>query len=66
MSPYEREVWKVESIIRQATGLRRITKRHDRYYVEFRVRAELRARAVTAVRIHFGPQSDASLLGHNG
>lgn len=65
MSPYEREVWKVESIIRQVTGLRRITKRHGRYYVELLVREELRARAVAAVRLHFGQQSDFSLLESN-
>lgn len=61
-SPWERDVAKVESVIRQATGLRRITKRHARYYVELRLRQDLAARAVAAVMMEFGEQSVSGLL----
>lgn len=62
-SPWERDVAEVESVIRQATGLRRITKRHTRYYVELRVRADIKARAVAAVMMQFGQQSTLHWLG---
>lgn len=62
MSPWERDVAQVEGTIRLATGLRRVLKRHGRCYVELRVRSELVARAVTAVRLEHGKPSEISLL----
>jgi hypothetical protein len=62
MSAWERDVAAVESVIRQATGLRSITKRHGQCYVEFRIRAELAVQAKVAVTVQFGPQSETKLL----
>lgn len=61
-SPWERDVAKVESVIRLATGLRRVTKRHARFYVELRVRQGLAARAVAALMMEFGEQSVSPML----
>lgn len=65
-SSWERNVAAVEDVIRQATGLKRVTKHHGRHYVEFRIRAELADRAKVAVMMQFGTQSESSLLtGYN-
>lgn len=62
-SPWERDVAAVEGVMRLATGLSRITKRHLSHYVELRVRQELRAAALVAVKMQFGPPSiDISLF----
>lgn len=47
----ERDARRIEGIIRDATGLRRVMRRHDRNIVEFRVRKDLFDRAAVAVRM---------------
>ena len=65
-SPWERHVKEFENVVRQATGLHRVTKIHGRHYVEFRIRDDLAAQANVAVVMQFGPQSESILLkGHN-
>ena len=64
-SSWERDVAAVDSVIRQATGLQRVTRHHGRNYVEFLIRADLADRAKVAVMMQFGPQCESGLLGHN-
>lgn len=64
-SKWERDVAEVESVIREATGLRRVHKKHSWSYVELRVRKAFVAQATVAVMMHFGKQSESSLLGHS-
>lgn len=64
-SKWEWDVAEVEGVIREATGLRRVHKKHSWSYVELRVRKALLAQATVAVMMHFGKQSESSLLGHN-
>lgn len=61
-SSWEHDVAQVESTIRAATGLQRVTKRHGRYYVAMRVRKPLTPCAVAAVMLTYGEQSASSLL----
>ena len=65
-SAWESDVAEVEGVIRVATGLRRVHKTHHWNYVELRVRKSLVAHATVAVMMHFGKQSESSLLGPNG
>jgi hypothetical protein len=51
MSDGEGKVRKVEDIIREATGLQRVTRIHDRDVVEFRIRKELFNRAAVALKL---------------
>lgn len=53
MSDGEGKVRKVGDIIREATGLQRVTCIHDGNVVEFRVRKELFNRAAVALRMTF-------------
>lgn len=53
MSDGEGKVRKVEDIIREATGLQRVSRIHDRNIVEFRIRKELFNRAAVALRMTF-------------
>ena len=64
-SVWESDVAEVENVMRQATGLQRVHKTHHWNYVELRVRKALVAQATVAVMMHFGKQSDSSLLRHN-
>lgn len=50
-SPGEGKVRKVADIIREATGLQRVTCIHDRDVVEFRIRKELFNRAAVALKM---------------
>lgn len=52
-SPGEYDVRRVADIIRAATGLRQIKRRHDRYVVELILRKELFDQAATALRMSF-------------
>lgn len=61
-SPWERDVNAVDDVLRQSTGLSRITRRHERYFVEFIIRQELFPQAAVAVAMQFGPQNDSKLL----
>lgn len=49
----EGRVRKVEDIIREATGLKRVSRTHDWNVVEFRIRKELFNRAAVALRMTF-------------
>ena len=64
-SKWEQDVAEVEDVIRAATGLRRVHKTHHWSYVELRIRKNLVAQATVAVMIHYGKQSDSSLLGQS-
>lgn len=58
----ERMVEKVESVIRLATGLQRVTRRHTRECVDFMLSAELFDRAAVAVRLSFPYLADTNDL----
>lgn len=47
----ESKVRRVEDVIRNATGLQRITRRHDYHTVEFILREDLFNRAAVALRM---------------
>lgn len=51
MAHGERQVKRVEEILREATGLQRVTRHHDWQVVEFRLRKELFDRAAVALRM---------------
>lgn len=49
----EGQVRKVEDIIRETTGLKRVSRTHDWNVVEFRIRKKLFNRAAVALRMTF-------------
>lgn len=59
MSPAEIDMKRVESVLKQATGLQRLYRVHDTLhkYVDFYIREELFSQAAVAMRMTWEPDS---------
>ena len=59
MSHWEQDMKMVERVLKEATGLKRLYRTHNRLYnhVDYHIRAELFAQAAVAMRMTWEPDS---------
>lgn len=61
MAQGEKDAQKIEAIIRDATGLKRVYRQHRRQCVDFRLNSRLFDRAAIAVRLEYPDAIEPSL-----